>query len=163
MKKILLLSDTHGYIDDHILKYVNESDEVWHAGDIGSIEVTNIISNIKPLRAVFGNIDGAEIRLSFTKDLVFECEDVKVFMTHIGGRPGRYAKGVSQKLKSTRPKIFICGHSHILKIIFDETHKVLFINPGAVGKHGFHKVRTMVRFQLSKGNVKKMEVIEVNR
>lgn len=163
MKKILLLSDTHGYIDDHILKYVNESDEVWHAGDIGSVEVTNIISNIKPLRAVFGNIDGAEIRLSFTKDLVFECEDVKVFMTHIGGRPGRYAKGVSQKLKSTRPKIFICGHSHILKIIFDETHKVLFINPGAVGKHGFHKVRTMVRFQLSKGNVKKMEVIEVNR
>ena len=163
MKKILLLSDTHGYIDDHILKYVNESDEVWHAGDIGSVEVTNIISNIKPLRAVFGNIDGAEIRLSFTKDLVFECEDVKVFMTHIGGRPGRYAKGLSQKLKSTRPKIFICGHSHILKIIFDETHKVLFINPGAVGKHGFHKVRTMVRFQLSKGNVKKMEVIEVNR
>ena len=163
MKKILLLSDTHGYIDDHILKYVNESDEVWHAGDIGSVEVTNIISNIKPLRAVFGNIDGAEIRLSFTKDLVFECEDVKVFMTHIGGRPGRYVKGVSQKLKSTRPKIFICGHSHILKIIFDETHKVLFINPGAVGKHGFHKVRTMVRFQLSKGNVKKMEVIEVNR
>ena len=163
MKKILLLSDTHGYIDDHILKYVNESDEVWHAGDIGSVEVTNIISNIKPLRAVFGNIDGAEIRLSFTKDLVFECEDVKVFMTHIGGRPGRYAKGVSQKLKLTRPKIFICGHSHILKIIFDETHKVLFINPGAVGKHGFHKVRTMVRFQLSKGNVKKMEVIEVNR
>ena len=163
MKKILLLSDTHDYIDSHIMKYVNESDEVWHAGDIGSVEVTNIISNIKPLRAVFGNIDGAEIRLSFTKDLVFECEDVKVFMTHIGGRPGRYAKGVSQKLKSTQPKIFICGHSHILKIIFDETHKVLFINPGAVGKHGFHKVRTMVRFQLSKGNVKKMEVIEVNR
>ena len=163
MKKILLLSDTHGYIDDHILKYVNESDEVWHAGDIGSVAVTDTISNNKPLRAVHGNIDGAELRTSFPKDLVFVIEGVSVFMTHIGGRPGRYAKGVSQKLKSTQPKIFICGHSHILKIIFDETHKVLFINPGAVGKHGFHKVRTMVRFQLSKGNVKKMEVIEVNR
>ena len=163
MKKILLLSDTHGYIDGHIMKYVNESDEVWHAGDIGSIEVKDTISNCKPLRAVYGNIDAMELRLNFPKDLVFTCEGVRVFMTHIGGRPGRYAKGISQKLKSVQPKIFICGHAHILKIQFDKTHQVLFINPGAMGKQGFHKVRTMVRFELSREEIKNMEVIEVNR
>ena len=163
MKKILLLSDTHDYIDGHIMKYVNESDEVWHAGDIGSIEVKDTISNCKPLRAVYGNIDAMELRLNFPKDLVFTCEGVRVFMTHIGGRPGRYAKGISQKLKSVQPKIFICGHAHILKIQFDKTHQVLFINPGAMGKQGFHKVRTMVRFELSRGEIKNMEVIEVNR
>jgi putative phosphoesterase len=163
MKKILLLSDTHGYIDDHIMGYVNKSDEVWHAGDIGSVEVTDTISINKPLRAVHGNIDGAELRGSFPKDLVFTCEGVRVFMTHIGGRPGRYAKGVSQQLKSVQPKIFICGHAHILKIQFDKTHQVLFINPGAIGKNGFHKVRTMVRFELSKETIKNMEVIEVKR
>ena len=163
MKKILLLSDTHGYIDGHIMKYVNESDEVWHSGDIGSIEVKDTISNCKPLRAVYGNIDAMELRLNFPKELVFTCEGVRVFMTHIGGRPGRYAKGISQKLKSVQPKIFICGHAHILKIQFDKTHQVLFINPGAMGKQGFHKVRTMVRFELSRGEIKNMEVIEVNR
>ena len=163
MKKILLLSDTHGYIDDHIMEYVNESDEVWHAGDVGSIDVTDKISKIKLLRAVYGNIDGAELRTSFPKDLVFTCEGVKVFMTHIGGRPGRYAKGIGQQIKSVKPKLFICGHSHILKIQFDKTHQVLFINPGAMGKQGFHKVRTMVSFELSKGEIKNMEVIEVKR
>ena len=115
MKKILLVSDTHGYIDDHMMKYVVDSDEVWHAGDIGSVEVTDTISNNKPLRAVYGNIDGTELRTSFPKDLVFVCEGIKVFMTHIGGRPGRYVKGISQQLKYVKPKIFICGHSHILK------------------------------------------------
>ena len=163
MKKILLLSDTHGYIDGHIMKYVNESDEVWHAGDIGSIEVKDTISNCKPLRAVYGNIDAMELRLNFPKDLVFTCEGVRVFMTHIGGRPGRYARGINQQLRSIQPKIFICGHAHILKIQFDKTHQVLFINPGAMGKQGFHKVRTMVRFELSRGEIKNMEVIEVNR
>ena len=163
MKKILLLSDTHGYIDDHIMEYVNVADEVWHAGDIGSVEVTDTISNIKPLRAVYGNIDSAELRTSFPKELVFACEGAMVFMTHVGGRPGRYSKGISQQIKSLKPKIFICGHSHILTIQFDKTHQVLFINPGAIGKQGFHKVRTMVRFELSKGKIKKMEVIEVKR
>jgi putative phosphoesterase len=163
MKKILLLSDTHGYIDDHTMEYVNESDEVWHAGDIGSVEVTDTISNSKPIRAVYGNIDGAELRVSFPKDLVFTSQGVLVFMTHIGGRPGRYANGISQQIKSVKPKIFICGHAHILKIQFDKTHQVLFINPGAMGKQGFHKVRTMVRFELSKGEIKNMEVIEVKR
>ena len=163
MKKILLLSDTHGYIDDHMMKYVNESDEIWHAGDIGSVEVTDTISKSKPLRAVYGNIDGAELRTAFQKIWSFVCESVKVYMTHIGGRPGRYAKGIKQQIKSVKPKIFICGHSHLLKIQFDKTHQVLFINPGAMGKQGFHKVRTMVRFEISKGDIKNMEVIEVKR
>ena len=163
MKKILLLSDTHGHVDDHIMKYVKESDEVWHAGDIGTTQVTDTISNLKPLRAVFGNIDNHELRLSFPDELLFECEDMNIYMTHIGGRPGRYSKGISEKIKSLKPKIFICGHSHILKIQFDKVNQLLFINPGAIGKHGFHKVRTMVRFVVDKSDIKNMQVIEVKR
>ncbi|MEC7085044.1 MAG: metallophosphoesterase family protein [Bacteroidota bacterium] len=163
MKKILLLSDTHGHVDDHIMKYVKESDEVWHAGDIGTTQVTDTISNLKPLRAVFGNIDNHELRLSFPDELLFECEDINIYMTHIGGRPGRYSKGISEKIKSLKPKIFICGHSHILKIQFDKVNQLLFINPGAIGKHGFHKVRTMVRFVIDKSDIKNMQVIEVKR
>lgn len=163
MKKILLLSDTHGYVDDHMMKYVKESDEVWHAGDIGTTQVTDTISSQKPLRAVFGNIDNHELRLSFPEELLFECEDISIYMTHIGGRPGRYAKGISKKIKSIKPKIFICGHSHILKIQYDKVNQLLFINPGAIGKHGFHKVRTMVRFEIDKSDIKNMEVIEVKR
>ena len=163
MKKILLLSDTHGYVDDHMMKYVKESDEVWHAGDIGTTQVTDTISSQKPLRAVFGNIDNHELRLSFPEELLFECEDINIYMTHIGGRPGRYAKGISKKIKSIKPKIFICGHSHILKIQYDKVNQLLFINPGAIGKHGFHKVRSMVRFEIDKSDIKNMEVIEVKR
>ena len=163
MKKILLLSDTHGHVDDHIIKYVKESDEVWHAGDIGTTQVTDTISNLKPLRAVFGNIDNHELRLSFPEELLFECEDMNIYITHIGGRPGRYSKGISEKIKSLKPKIFICGHSHILKIQFDKVNQLLFINPGAIGKHGFHKVRTMVRFVIDKSEIKNMQVIEVKR
>ena len=163
MKKILLLSDTHGHLDDQMLKYIKESDEIWHAGDIGTTKVTDTISNLKPLRAVFGNIDNHELRLSFPKELLFECEDINIYMTHIGGRPGRYAKGISEKIKSIKPKIFICGHSHILKIQYDKVNQLLFINPGAIGKHGFHKVRTMVRFEIEKSDIKNMEVIEVKR
>jgi putative phosphoesterase len=163
MKKILLLSDTHGHVDDHMMKYVKESDEVWHAGDIGTTQVTDTISSQKPLRAVFGNIDNHELRLSFPEELLFECEDINIYMTHIGGRPGRYAKGISKKIKSIKPKIFICGHSHILKIQYDKVNQLLFINPGAIGKHGFHKVRTMVRFEIDKSDIKNMEVIEVKR
>ena len=163
MKKILLLSDTHSYIDNHIMEYVNNVDEVWHAGDIGSVVVADRISNSKPLRAVHGNIDSSELTISFPKDLVFTCEGVRVFMTHIGGRPGRYARGINQQLRSIQPKIFICGHTHILKIEYDTKNQVLFINPGSMGKQGFHKVRTMVRFELYKGDVKNMEVIEVKR
>ena len=163
MKKILLLSDTHGHVDDHMMKYVKESDEVWHAGDIGTTQVTETIASLKPLRAVFGNIDNHELRLSFPEELLFECEDINIYMTHIGGRPGRYAKSISKKIKSIKPKIFICGHSHILKIQYDKVNQLLFINPGAIGKHGFHKVRTMVRFEIDKSDIKNMEVIEVKR
>ena len=163
MKKILLLSDTHGHVDDHMMKYVKESDEVWHAGDIGTTKVTDTIASLKPLRAVFGNIDNHELRLSFPEELLFECEDIKIYMTHIGGRPGRYTKGISKKIKSIKPKIFICGHSHILKIQYDKVNQLLFINPGAIGKHGFHKVRTMVRFEIDKSDIENMEVIEVKR
>lgn len=163
MKKILLLSDTHGHVDDHMMKYVKESDEVWHAGDIGTTQVTDTISSQKPLRAVFGNIDNHELRLRFPEELLFECEDINIYMTHIGGRPGRYAKGISKKIKSIKPKIFICGHSHILKIQYDKVNQLLFINPGAIGKHGFHKVRTMVRFEIDKSDIKNMEVIELKR
>ena len=163
MKKILLLSDTHGHVDDHMMKYVKESDEVWHAGDIGTTQVTDTILSLKPLRAVFGNIDNHELRLSFPEELLFKCEDLNIYMTHIGGRPGRYAKGISEKIKSIKPKIFICGHSHILKIQYDKVNQLLFINPGAIGKHGFHKVRTMVRFEIDKSDIKNMEVIEVKR
>ncbi len=163
MKKILLLSDTHGHVDDHIMKYVKESDEVWHAGDIGTTQVTDTISNLKPLRAVFGNIDNHELRLSFPEELLFECEDMNIYMTHIGGKPGRYSKGISEKIRSLKPEIFICGHSHILKIQFDKVNQLMFINPGAIGKHGFHKVRTMVRFVIDKSDIKNMQVIEVKR
>ena len=163
MKKILLLSDTHGYIDDHIMEYVNESDEVWHAGDVGTIDVTDKISKIKLLRAVYGNIDGAELRTSFPKDLVFTCEGVKVFMTHIGGRPGRYAKGIGQQIKSVKPKLFICGHSHILKVMYDKKLSLLHMNPGAAGKHGFHKVRTLLRFTIDGREIKDLEVIELGK
>ena len=146
-----------------MMKYVKESDEVWHAGDIGTTQVTDTISSQKPLRAVFGNIDNHELRLRFPEELLFECEDINIYMTHIGGRPGRYAKGISKKIKSSKPKIFICGHSHILKIQYDKVNQLLFINPGAIGKHGFHKVRTMVRFEIDKSDIKNMEVIEVKR
>ena len=112
---------------------------------------------------MFGNIDNHELRLSFPDELLFECEDINIYMTHIGGRPGRYSKGISEKIKSLKPKIFICGHSHILKIQFDKVNQLLFINPGAIGKHGFHKVRTMVRFEIDKSDIKNMEVIEVKR
>ena len=124
--------------------------------------MTDTISNSKPIRAVYGNIDGAELRVSFPKDLVFTCEGVRVFMTHIGGRPGRYVKGISKQLKSVKPKMFICGHAHILKIQFDKTHQVFESNK-FWGKQGFHKVRTIVRFEIFKGEIKNMEVIEVKR
>ncbi|TCI94404.1 metallophosphoesterase family protein [Tenacibaculum sp. M341] len=161
MKKILLLSDTHSYIDDQILKFVKQADEVWHAGDIGDLKVTDTIKKLKPLRAVYGNIDDTEARIEFLLDEYFEVEGVTVWMTHIGGYPNKYKPRVYNELKKHKPKLFICGHSHILKIQFDKSLNLLHINPGAAGKHGFHKVRTMVRFEIDKGNVGNMEVIEL--
>ncbi len=161
MRKILLLSDTHNYIDDQILKFVKQADEVWHAGDIGSLEVTDALKNIKPLRGVYGNIDGKEIRSEFPLDLIFEIEKKKVWITHIGGYPNRYYPRVKEKISEINPDIFICGHSHILKVMYDKKNDLLHLNPGAAGKHGFHKVRTMLRFTIDDGNIKGMEVIEL--
>jgi uncharacterized protein len=162
-KKILLLSDTHSHMDEGILKYVAQADEVWHAGDIGSLEVTDAIQNLKPLRAVYGNIDEAKIRGEFPLHQRFVCEGVEVWMTHIGGSPGRYNQDIREEMKVNPPKLFICGHSHILKVMHDPKHKLLFMNPGAVGKNGFHKVRTMLRFVLENGEIKNLEVVEFQR
>ncbi|MGJ8759166.1 MAG: metallophosphoesterase family protein [Polaribacter sp.] len=161
MKKILLLSDTHSFIDAQILKFVKQADEVWHAGDIGNLEVTDTIKKLKPLRAVFGNIDGADARSEFPLDTKFEVENVSVWITHIGGYPGRYDQRIREEIKVNPPKIFISGHSHILKVQYDKKLNLLHLNPGAAGNHGFHKVRTMLRFTLEKGNVQDLEIIEL--
>jgi len=160
MKRIALLSDTHSYIDDRILNHVADADEVWHAGDIGDIAVTDELQKVKPLKAVYGNIDNNVLRQEFEETLIFECEDVKVIMTHIGGRPGKYNARVANLLKEHQPKLFICGHSHILAVKNDPAYNVLFMNPGAVGKHGFHPVRTMLRFSITDDRIHDLEVIE---
>jgi len=163
MKKILLISDTHGLIDDFILKHVKQADEVWHAGDIGTTEVTDTIKKYKPVRAVFGNIDGAEIRKEFPEVQRFVVEGVSVLLIHIGGYPGRYTQIVRDILRVNPPKLFISGHSHILKVMFDKKYNLLHINPGATGIKGFHKQRTMVRFVLDNGDIRELEVIEVKK
>ena len=163
MKKILLLSDTHGHIDNQMLKYVKQADEVWHAGDIGDLIVTDTILKYTDLRAVYGNIDGHEARGQFAEDNRFELEGVSVWITHIGGYPGRYDRRVYARLIQNPPKIFIAGHSHILKVIYDKKHKILHLNPGAAGKSGFHKVRTMLRFELNNGAIENMEIIELEK
>lgn len=161
MKKILLLSDTHSFIDDQILKYIRLADEVWHAGDIGVIEVADTIKNIKPLKAVYGNIDDKTVRAEYPLDQKFQCEEVTVWMTHIGGYPDKYNQRIREEIKLNPPKIFISGHSHILKVQFDQKLNCLHMNPGAAGKHGFHKVRTMLRFEIDKAEIKNLEVIEL--
>ncbi|HET8752734.1 MAG TPA: metallophosphoesterase family protein [Salinimicrobium sp.] len=163
MTRILLLSDTHGYIDDRILKYIDEADEVWHAGDIGNTAVTDEIKKHKPLKAVFGNIDGADLRKEFPLNQRFYCEKVEVWITHIGGYPGRYSPAVKEEIHKNPPKIFISGHSHILKVMNDKKLGVLHMNPGAAGKKGFHQMRTMLRFKIDGENIKDLEVIELGK
>ena len=161
MKKILLLSDTHSHLDEAMLKYINQADEVWHAGDIGDIKVTDEIKKLKPLRAVYGNIDNALIRSEFPLHNRFFCEEIDVWITHIGGYPGRYTPSVKESLNNNPPKLFITGHSHILKVINDKKRGLLHMNPGAAGIHGFHQVRTMLRFEIHKDKIQKLEVIEI--
>lgn len=161
MKKILLLSDTHSHIDPQIIKYIKQSDEVWHAGDIGIIEVADTIKKLKPLRAVYGNIDDKTVRAEYPLDQKFEVEKVSVWMTHIGGYPNKYNFRIKEEIQINPPKIFISGHSHILKVQFDQKLNLLHMNPGAAGKHGFHKVRTMLRFEIDKEEIKNLEVIEL--
>lgn len=161
MKKILLLSDTHSFIDNQILKFVKQADEVWHAGDIGNLDVTDQIKSIKPLRGVYGNIDDKDIRAEFPLDNKFTVEGVEVWITHIGGYPNKYNLRIRDDIKENPPKLFIAGHSHILKVQYDNKLNLLHLNPGAAGKHGFHKVRTMLRFELEKGEIKNLEIIEL--
>jgi putative phosphoesterase len=163
LTKILLLSDTHGYIDANILKYVKQADEVWHAGDIGDLKVTDAIKKLKPLRAVFGNIDDAKARLEFPLNNRFHCEEVDVLITHIGGYPGRYSPAIRDEIYTNPPRLFICGHSHILKVMNDKKRGILHMNPGAAGTHGFHKARTMLRFEIDRKDIKNLEVIEFER
>lgn len=161
MKKILLLSDTHGFIDTNILNYIKDVDEVWHAGDIGTLSVTDRIEKIKPLRAVYGNIDDKIIRVEFPLNNIFTIEGVKVWITHIGGYPYRYEKRIKEKLIENPPNLFISGHSHILKVQFDKKLNLLHMNPGAIGKYGIHKVRTMLRFEVDNKKINNLEVIEL--
>lgn len=163
MKKIGLLSDTHNTWDDRFIKYFEDCDEIWHAGDIGSVELAEKFEDFKPFRAVYGNIDDSRVRSAFPEILRFELEGVDVLMTHIGGYPGRYAPGIRKTLYSDPPALFICGHSHILKVMYDKKIDCLHINPGAAGKHGFHKVRTLVRFVLDNGNIRDLDIVEMNR
>lgn len=163
MTKILLLSDTHSYIDPDILKYVKQADEVWHAGDIGDLNVTDAIKALKPLKAVHGNIDDSKVRMEFPENNRFMCEGVDVWITHIGGYPGAYNMRVRNAIKTNPPKLFICGHSHILKVMPDKKLNLLHMNPGAVGKHGFHKARTMLRFTIDGTKIDNLEVIEFPR
>lgn len=161
MKKILLLSDTHSHIDDRILAYAAEADEVWHAGDIGDLSVTDALKKVAPLKAVFGNIDAAEARKEFPLNQRFFCEKVEVWITHIGGYPNKYSPAIREEIRKNPPKLFICGHSHILKVMHDKSLDLLHMNPGAVGKYGFHKVRTMLRFKIDGDNISDLEVIEL--
>lgn len=163
MIRIGLLSDNHSYLDDNILSYFESCDEIWHAGDIGSIDVTDRLAALKPLRAVYGNIDGAELRRQFPLDQRFVCEGLDVWITHIGGYPGRYQKRVREEMQQQPPGLFISGHSHILKVMPDPKYQLLHINPGACGHHGFHHMRTLVRFSVSKGQVMDLEIVELGK
>jgi len=163
MKKILLLSDTHGFLDDRILKYAGEADEIWHAGDIGTTSVTDELKKVNPVIAVFGNIDGTKIRQEFPLNQRFLCEEVDVWITHIGGYPGKYSPSIREEIQQNPPRLFICGHSHILKVMNDKKLGLLHMNPGAAGVHGFHQMRTMLRFKIEGKEIKDLEVIELGK
>lgn len=163
MKRIGLMSDTHGFLDERVLKYFEACDEIWHAGDIGTIEVADKVEAFKPFRAVYGNIDGADIRRCYPLDLRFDCEGLDVLITHIGGYPNRYSKRVREMMLDNPPKLFISGHSHILKVMPDSKFDLLHINPGACGNHGFHQIKTIVRFSVDAGEVFDLEVIELGK
>lgn len=160
MKRIGLISDTHGYFHPKLEKLFAQCDEIWHAGDVGNYEVIEQLEKLKPLKGVYGNIDGQTVRTRFPKNLRFTCEGVDVWITHIGGYPNRYNQDIREEISTNPPKLFICGHSHILKVMYDEKLQLLHINPGAAGQQGFHKVKTIVRFTLDNNEIKDLEVVE---
>jgi len=161
MTKIGLLSDTHSYLDDAILQHIEGCDEIWHAGDFGNMAVADALAAVRPLRGVYGNIDGQDIRGRYPEHLRFQCEEVDVWMTHIGGYPGRYSPHVKEEILRPPPTLFICGHSHILKVMYDQKLQVLHLNPGAAGKQGWHKVRTLLRFSINGKRIEQLEVVEL--
>ncbi len=163
MKRIGILSDTHYYIDEAIFRHFELCDEIWHAGDIGSIEVSDKLAAFRPLKAVYGNIDNHIIRSQFPEIQRFKCENIAVMIKHIVGYPGRYEKSISGILQNNPPKLLIAGHSHILKVQFDRKNDLLFINPGAAGKSGFHQVRTMVRLTIDGQDMKDLEIVEMKK
>ena len=161
MLRIGLLSDTHHFLDETLFRHFESCDELWHAGDFGTIALADRLAAFKPLRGVYGNIDGQDIRKVYPEKLRWQSEGVKVFMTHIGGYPPRYNPVVKKELESDTPQLFICGHSHILKIMYDERLHCLHMNPGAAGRQGWHTVRTAIRFTIDGANMKDCEVIEL--
>jgi putative phosphoesterase len=163
MKRIGLISDTHGYLDEAVFKHFDHCDEIWHAGDFGNIALAKKLAAFKPLKGVFGNIDAQDIRSVYPENLRFTCEGVNVFMTHIGGYPHKYNPAVKKELTTNPAHLFICGHSHILKVMFDDKLHCLHMNPGAAGMQGWHKVRTLIRFVIDGNNMKDCEVVELGK
>jgi putative phosphoesterase len=162
--RVGLISDTHSYLDPRVFEYFSNCDEIWHAGDIGESRVIEALEKFKPVKAVFGNIDDLDIRTRFPEDLFFDCELLSVWMTHIGGAPPNYNPRVKKILKQKAPDIFICGHSHILRIKKDPGYNnMLFINPGAAGNQGFHPIKTIMRFEITGKEIKNMEAIELGK
>lgn len=155
------MSDTHGYLDPAIFKHFKDVDEIWHAGDVGDIKVIEELEKFKPVRGIYGNIDGHELRLIWPKEQRFKCEEMNVYMTHIGGRPYRYSQDAYAEIIRNKPDIFVCGHSHILLVQFDKNIKAMWLNPGACGYKGFHKVKTLLRFEIDGKEIKNMEAIEI--
>ncbi|MFV0593300.1 MAG: metallophosphoesterase family protein [Draconibacterium sp.] len=163
MRHIGLLSDTHGFIHNRIFTFFEKVDEIWHAGDIGNIQTADRLAAFKPLKAVYGNIDGQDVRIVYPMHLRFKCEEVDVWMTHIGGYPGRYERYVKPDIYTNSPDLFICGHSHILKVIYDQKLNFLHMNPGAAGYKGFHKVCTALRFVIDGKEIRELEVWQLPR
>ena len=163
MTRILVLSDTHNFLDEKILKYAESCDQIWHAGDVGTTKVTDELKKVKPVIAVYGNIDGMDVRKEFPLHQRFNCENVGVCITHIGGSPGRYNPEIRNLLQVKPPKLFICGHSHILKVMFDKKYNMLYMNPGAAGNYGAHKVKTLLRLNIDKSDIKDLQIIEFGK
>lgn len=161
MTRIGLISDTHAYLDESVFKHFDNCDEIWHIGDFGNAEVADQLEGFKPLRSVYGNIDDQGLRLRFPEDLRFTCEEVDVWLTHIGGYPGKYAPRIKKEITAHPPQLFITGHSHILKVMYDQKLKCLHLNPGAAGKQGWHKVRTLMRFEINGSKIENLEIIEL--
>ncbi|MEM9416868.1 MAG: metallophosphoesterase family protein [Bacteroidota bacterium] len=162
--KIGLISDTHGWLDERVFHHFEDCDELWHAGDMGTLAVIEQLAAFKPVRAVHGNIDGQDIRITYPQDQHFECEGLQVWMTHIGGKPPRYTPAVLEQLQQKVPDIFVCGHSHILRVMHDAQHPpLLYLNPGAAGREGFHKVRTLLRFEIKGRQIQDMQAIELGK